>query len=59
MIDFSTVNDADFDAKLGGRLANNPSQLALEADEEILKIQYLPQSTRPYAELLIPFYGGE
>ena len=42
MIDFSTVNDADFDAKLGGRLANNPSQLALEADEEILKIQYLP-----------------
>ena len=32
MIDFSTVNDADFDAKFGGRLASNPSQLALESE---------------------------
>ena len=54
VIDFTKVDDTNY--TLGGKPVG---QAADDIDVSQLKVQNIPTSARPYAEMLVPYYGGE
>ena len=59
MIDFNTVNEEDYDITGGRRYNIDESQNVQDDDLSKLKVANLPQSHRPFAMQLVPYFGGE
>ena len=57
IIDFAKVDDTTFDMSLA--LKKTEEQYEEEVDQLVLRVQNIPQSQRPYAEMIVPLYGDE
>lgn len=57
IIDFAKVDDTNFDMSLA--LKKTEEQYQEEAEQLVLRVQNIPQSQRPYAEMIVPLYGDE